>query len=97
MLTSKEVRSALFGAIKELQEKSGDPVPEITNDTRPVEDIEGFDSLRCLEVEVLMCEQLGVELNDIPFRRPGRAEGLRISEIVDGVLASLSGASGAER
>ena len=91
MTTRAQVRSALIDAIKEAQQNSGDPVPVITDDTEPLSDLAGFDSLRCVEVEMTVSEKLERELEDIAFKDRGRGTPLRIREIVDQLLESLGG------
>lgn len=53
-MTKSEVTEAVMTAIAEIQENSGDVVPEFRPDTTAIGGIPGFDSLRGLELSVSM-------------------------------------------
>ena len=82
----------LLDSIAETQQRSGREVQEVREDTIPFLDLACFDSHNGVEVEVLLSERLGVEIEDIPFHegRRGSRE-LRVSEIVS-VLINKHGA-----
>ncbi len=78
------VESALVDAVREIQTQSGRHLPAILDSTlRPLRDLEDFDSLNCIEVEVLVSERLGQEIAGIPFWDKDAGRALRIGEIVD--------------
>lgn len=82
----------LLDSIAETQQRSGREKQEIGEDTIPFLDLACFDSHNGVEVEVLLSERLGVEIEDIPFHegRRGSRE-LRVGEIVN-VLIKKHGA-----
>lgn len=88
-MTRGEIRAALIGAVGEIQQQSGRPIPAVGDDTQPLVDLEGFDSLSCVEVEVLISQRLQQEIKDIPFKDPDHAGPLRVKDIVDRLCQSL--------
>ena len=54
-------------AVKQIQQESMRPVAEFTAATRPLEDIEGFDSLNCVEAAAKLTEMLNVDIPDSVF------------------------------
>lgn len=83
----QRVLEALLEALALTQERSGRKAQSIDEDTIPLVELESFDSHNGVEVEVLVSERLGVEIDAIPFhkRRSGIKE-LSVREIVDAVL-----------
>ena len=81
------VLEALLESLKLTQELSGRNAPEIHEDTTPFLDLDKFDSHNGVEVEILLSERLGVEIDAIPFHegRRGSRE-LRVGEIVDSLI-----------
>jgi len=74
----------LVESLSEAQRRSGRQVQAISEDTVPFTDLEDFDSHSGVEVEVLLSERVGFEIEDIPFcegRRGSRQ--LPVSEIVN--------------
>jgi hypothetical protein len=74
-------------AIAETQQRSGREVQVMTEDTIPFTDLVNFDSHSGVEVEVLLSERIGFEIEDIPFcagRHDSRE--LRVSEIVSALI-----------
>jgi len=53
-MTREEVVVVLIKALEEILTLSGQPVPEITEETRPLADLPGFDSLNDLELTVIL-------------------------------------------
>ncbi len=54
-------------AVRQIQQESMRPVAQFTAATRPLEDIEGFDSLNCVEAAVKLTEMLNVDIPDSVF------------------------------
>ena len=54
-------------AVRQIQQESMRPVAEFTAATRPLDDIEGFDSLNCVEAAVKLTEMLNVDIPDSVF------------------------------
>jgi hypothetical protein len=86
-----KLTQALLDALADTQRRSGRDAQEIDEDTIPFLDLACFDSHNGVEVEVLLSEQLGVEIEEIPFHegRHGSRE-LRVGEIVN-VLIQKNG------
>ena len=79
-----KLTQAFLDSLAEAQQRSGREVQVMTEDTIPFTDLVNFDSHNGVEVEVLLSERLGFEIEDIPFcaGRHGSRE-LRVSEIVN--------------
>ena len=84
---------ALIDSIAETQQRSGRELQVVTKDTIPLTDLANFDSLSGVEVEVLLSNRLGFEIEEIPFRegRHGSRE-LPVSEIVDALIKKYGAA-----
>ncbi len=82
-MASDLIRNALITTITEIQSNSGRAQIEISNNTRPLKDMQGFDSVNAVEASMLLSEYLGCEVvPDIAlFARGGQA--LTVSEIVE--------------
>ena len=80
---SDNIKEALIATITEIQTNSGRALTEIGDDTRPLRDMQGFDSYNAVEASMLLSESLGCEIvPDIAlFARHGQA--LTVSEIVE--------------
>jgi len=78
---------ALVEALTLTQQRSGRTASKIDQDTIPFLDLDKFDSHNGVEVEILLSERIGIEIDDIPFHqgRRGTRE-LRVGEIVDALL-----------
>jgi len=75
---------ALVDAVREIQQHSCRPLPgTLDSTTKPLRDLVGFDSLNCLEVEVLLSARLKTEISNIPFWDTKERRALPIHEIVD--------------
>jgi acyl carrier protein len=59
-MTNAEVEAALIEAIRECLEASGKAVDEITSETIPLENLNGFDSLCAVEVLVEIETRFGL-------------------------------------
>jgi acyl carrier protein len=91
----EEAREALLSALVEIQTGSGRPVPEITDNTCPLKDFEGFDSYNAVEISFLLSDNLGCEIpSDLilcsDYRQP-----LRIHEIVSRLYEYINDQKGA--
>lgn len=78
----QQVRSAVIETLREIQSQSGRRIAPIGDNTRPIGDLEGFDSLNAEEAATMLCERLGVEIEDNPFITRSDARPLRVREIV---------------
>lgn len=86
-MTRDAVVAMLVDSLIELQIRSGLAAPaDLCSDTRPL-DLEEFDSIKCLELEVLLSEKLGFEVEHviIPEEQPSRMR--TMGDIADAILA----------
>ena len=79
-------------AVTHVQETSGRSVGEIGPDTRPLKDLQDFDSLCGVEATVLLSATVGRDLPDSVFAPQEGSRVLSINEIADRVLDSMSAA-----
>lgn len=89
MLDKQAVRVALVAVLRQVQKTSGRPCPEITETTKPIGDLQGFDSLLAVEATVLLEQKLGCTLADIPFLSESGTRALRFGAIVERTLAMM--------
>ena len=78
--------------VTHVQETSGRSVGEIGPDTRPLKDLQDFDSLCGVEATVLLSDTVGRDLPDSVFVPQEGSRVLSINEIADRVLDSMSAA-----
>lgn len=82
-MTREELRNALYQGLIELQERTGLPRPELGEETSPVADLPEFDSLKCVELEVLLSERLGFEVENVLIPEDEPDAELTIEQILD--------------
>jgi acyl carrier protein len=61
-MTKRELKKLLLDSIMEIQSLGGHAASEISDSTRPLSDLEGFDSLNATEVTVFLSEKTGCEV-----------------------------------
>lgn len=61
------IRSSLVEVLNEIQAQSGRAVGVISDELRPLGDLEGFDSLNAEEAAALLSDRLGLEIEENPF------------------------------
>ena len=85
-----EVQSKVITVINEIQNSSGRPSLKVNGDTRPLADLQGFDSINAVESTLLFSEHLGCDIEpDIAlFARGGRPRS--ISEITRELVKIMS-------
>ena len=76
-------------AVRQVQEASGRTVSDIRADTRPLEDIDGFDSLSGVEASALLSEYLECEIPDNAFLSQHARGGLSVNEIAESVQGQM--------
>jgi acyl carrier protein len=88
-----KLTQVFLDSIAETQQRSGREVQVMTEETIPFTDLVNFDSHSGVEVEVLLSNRLGFEIEDIPFceGRHGSRE-LRVSEIVNALVKKYGAA-----
>jgi len=90
-LTTAVVKEALRAVLTEVQEASGNAVPELTDDLRPIGEAAGFDSLMGVEAAVMLEERLGVELRvEDVFASTEDLRARSIAEIADRIVGDVS-------
>ena len=77
-------------AVTQVQETSGRSVGEIGPDSRPLKDLQDFDSLCGVEATILLSEAVGHELPDSVFAPQEGSRVLSVNEIADRVLDSMN-------
>ena len=82
MMSTDDIRRHVCAVLSAIQTDSGLENPSLTDDTKPLSDLPGFDSLATVDAEVRLSEALGVELDHLPFRSPVTGKGQTIQEIV---------------
>lgn len=71
----------LIEILSEIQELSGQETPDIDEDTCPVGDLQGFDSLNFVEMVSMLSERLGVEFNPIHLLETKNGRSVSVLEI----------------
>lgn len=84
----QQVTNALTQVLSEIQSCSGRSVSEITPETRPVGDLEGFDSVNAVEAAGQLSGHLGQSINPKIMLSSNPSEPLRICDIVDRIVNS---------
>ncbi len=82
-MTPDEIRKRFFDILTRVQRDSDAPCPALSDDTVPLRDLPGFDSLSCTDAEDRLSTELGVDVDSIPFKSSKRGNEQTIKEIVD--------------
>jgi hypothetical protein len=82
----QQVTDALTQALSEIQSCSGRSVSQITSETRPIGDLEGFDSVNAVETAAILSGHLGQPINPKIMLSTNPNEPLRICDIVDRIV-----------
>jgi hypothetical protein len=61
-------------------------MPAITENTVPLDQLEGFDSLSGVEAAVLLSETIGTEIDRLPLVAPATGKSLTLREIVGALI-----------
>lgn len=92
-MTRNEIREAVAAAIERIQELSGRPCPPIQDSTRPLLDVEGFDSYNGIEATVLLDMKLGtVGLENVFLSDSGKSA-RTVETIVNEIVRAQRGAA----
>ena|SRR6185503_18524442 len=91
-MSNLEIKALIIDAISEIQEMSGRSIPEMNDDTRPINGIEGFDSLSGLEAKHVISERLNHEFDEAfnPFVSEDGKRALRIREVAERILKAMT-------
>ena len=84
-MDKQQIIAKVVETVTQVQDVSGRPSAGIGVSTRPVQDVEGFDSLCGVEATVMLSESLGVALPDDynPFISDDGERALSIGEIAE--------------
>lgn len=85
-MTPSELREVVVDTIKAVVIEGGAEPPDISGLTCPME-LNGFDSLTAVDVELRLSERLEVELDGLPFDENGT--GRTVDQIVDWLVVNL--------
>lgn len=80
----------------EIQELGGEEVPEIDDDTCPMEDLADFDSLGAVEAVTQLSERLSEELDPTLFWKKDGTP-LKVEQIVDRICRTIGVDEGGNR
>lgn len=75
----------VMNAITQVQEASGRKVQAMTSDTRPLGDLDGFDSLSSVEATLFLSETLAGDVPDSVFLPENGGQPLSVNEIAKSV------------
>jgi acyl carrier protein len=82
-MEKNKIRDLVVEVVVEIQRQSGRPSAEMNDNIRPIGDLDGFDSLNAEEATAMLCERLGVEINENIFVAVEDPRALRVREVVD--------------
>jgi hypothetical protein len=86
---------AIVEAITSIQDASGRPVPTLTLKTDLLIDVDGFESLNCLEVLAFVSHRTDTDIPQSVLRVPRGAPSLTIGALVDQIQTFLHEAANA--
>lgn len=69
-MREEDLRLILIDGIREIQELNGHTLFEISDDIRPVGDLEQFDSLNVIELTIILSSRLGISIPEHVFYAP---------------------------
>lgn len=87
-VTRDEVRAVLSDVLIEIQDMGGEEVPELDDETCPMEDFADFDSLSAVEAVTQLSERLSKELYPTLFWGQDGTP-LKVEGIVDRICQSI--------
>ncbi|MBI5668937.1 MAG: hypothetical protein HZC41_13100 [Chloroflexi bacterium] len=61
-MKKSQVRATVYRAVSEIQSACGRTVPKLHGGTKPFGDLEGFDSLNCVEISCQISSYLGCNI-----------------------------------
>ena len=83
----QQVTDALTQVLQEIQGYSGQSESQITPLTRPIGDLEGFDSINAVEAASILSDHLGQTINPKVMLSTNPNEPLRVCDIVDRIVS----------
>jgi acyl carrier protein len=89
--TKDKLTLLVLDVLNSIQTASGRPCRPLTNDSRPLRDLDGFDSLNGLEATVKLERRLGCTFSATGvFVNTGATRALRLREVVAVIEAHLA-------
>lgn len=82
-MTRADVERILIDTFREVLKGTAKGVPDIGHETRPLVDFPDFDSLNCVEVEVMLSERFGHEVEDVLIPSNDPSGILTVRDMVD--------------
>jgi acyl carrier protein len=90
-MDKQQIQQVLIEVLTEIQTNSGQPAVEIDEDTCPIGDLHGFDSLTGIEATVELAHRLGHQMTDENiFVSAKGTRALRIREVADRLYGILN-------
>jgi acyl carrier protein len=87
----QEIRRALIEVLAEIQTETGETLVEIDEETRPIGELPGFDSLTAIEVTIELAHRLGLEIPyENIFVNAKGTRALRIREITERLYTTIN-------
>jgi hypothetical protein len=80
------VQVRLIEVLTAVQSGAGRSTPNISEETVPLDHLEGFDSLSGVEAAVLLSEAIEIEIDRLPLVAPATGKSLTLKEIVDALI-----------
>lgn len=90
MVSRSKIQVALVKVLTDIQTMNGKPIPVINEDTRPIGDLDGFDSLSALETSFSLSALLGVDIEPQIDLFAGNGRTHSINEIVEHIYQQLN-------
>jgi acyl carrier protein len=90
LLNKTQIASTVLEVLKDVQMASGRPMAAMTDDSEPIGDLEGFDSLNGLEASVELERRFGCtfKVNGVFVNDSGK-RALHVWEVVDTIAKHL--------
>ena len=93
-MPTKEIEAKVIEVLKEIQQISGRPWSDLSTSSKPIDCLDGFDSLASIEATVLIEERFGCTIEqDTLFVSDDGRSALTFGQVCDR-LAELVGAKG---
>ena len=93
-MTREKIWRALVDCFRKIQEVSNRPVSEITDETKPIGDLEGFDSLNGVELAHMVSEHLPIgRIRNLCASEDGK-RALTVREIIDSIIKTITSQEG---
>lgn len=85
----EDIKSQLVSVLTELQELNGQPVPEVADDTCPIGDLPGFDSLVAAEALIMLSDLFDVEFEPNVMITNSEGTPATVREIIKNLIVAM--------